>query len=181
MLLQTRANRFAFLVGGLNSILYAIVGLSLGLYGSFFSALFTSFPLQILTFIRWNKKSYEHSTILKRLSNKARIVGVAIATGLWLLLYMILKNLGSEYALLDNTATVIGLTGTLLSLFRYIEYSFISVVSCIINLVLYITMLSSIPGQITYVVYTLYSLVCCIISFRFMTKLYIKQQKELEG
>lgn len=180
MLLQTRANRYAFLLGGLNSILYAIVGFSLRLYGSGCSTLFISFPMQVITFIRWNKKSYGNSTVLKRLTNIQRfavLIGFAL---LWGLFYIILSSVGSGYIVLDNTVTILGFIGTLFSLFRLIEYPFISIVGSILNLILYIVMLKEYPGQITYVVYTVYSIICCAISLRFMTRLY-KKQNSLEA
>ena len=175
MLLQTRANRYAFLLGGLNSILYAIVGFSLKLYGSGCSALLISFPMQVLTFIRWNKESYGNSTVLKRLTNKSRVFFILGFALLWSILYFVLSKLDSGYIILDNTVTILGLFGTVFSLLRLIEYPFISIISSFINLILYIVMLKEHPGQITYVIYTAYSIICCAISLRFMTKLYIKQ------
>lgn len=177
MLLQTRANKYAFLLGGLNSILYSIVSFSLSLYASGCQALLISFPMQILTFIRWNKKSYGNSTILKKLNNKQRFLCIAVFGVLWILFYFILSSVGSGYIIFDNTGTLIGLMGTVFSLLRLIEYSFISVISCLINISLYVAMLKEYPEQITYVVYSVYSLICCLVSFRFMTKLYIKQNK----
>ncbi|MBQ8605874.1 MAG: nicotinamide mononucleotide transporter [Clostridia bacterium] len=178
MLLQTRANRYAFLLGGLNSILYAIVSFSLSLYGSGIHTLLVSFPMQVLTFIRWNKKSYGNSTVLKRLTNLQRLYCLIGFGLLWTVQYFVLSSVGSGYILLDNTLTILGLAGTVFSLLRLIEYPFISIISSIINLVLYIAMLKEHPGQMTYVVYTVYSLICCVISLRFMTKLYKKQNSE---
>ena len=51
ILLQTKANRFAYLLGGGNSILYAVSYVTMGLYGSALYAFCISFPLQIITFI----------------------------------------------------------------------------------------------------------------------------------
>ena len=55
-LLQSRANRYASLLGGLNSILYTLVYIYLGLYASAGYALLFSFPLQIVTFILWSRR-----------------------------------------------------------------------------------------------------------------------------
>ena len=73
-LLQTRISRFASLMGGINSLLYGAVYIYYSLYGSAFSALLVSFPIQILTFIRWNKNKWEHSTVLKKLNTKQRLL-----------------------------------------------------------------------------------------------------------
>ena len=80
MLLQTGINRYALLLGGVNSIIYAIVDFAMGLPASGWYALLFSFPLQIIAFINWNRNKYKSSTVLKSLSTKARIVvGVLFA------------------------------------------------------------------------------------------------------
>jgi len=65
--MNTRVNRYAPLVGGLNSVLYALVYFSYGLYSSAAYAFFVSMTLQMVTFIRWNKKPLGNSTELRRL------------------------------------------------------------------------------------------------------------------
>ena len=51
-MLQSRASRYASLVGGLNSLVYTFVYISLGLYASALYAIAVSFPLQIATFLK---------------------------------------------------------------------------------------------------------------------------------
>lgn len=55
MLLQTNANRMCFLVGGINSVFYAAVYFSLGLYASSLYWLLFSCPIQIITFFGGGK------------------------------------------------------------------------------------------------------------------------------
>ena len=50
MLLQADANRYAYLAGGINAIIYGFVYWRLGLYASLASAVLFSVPIQILTF-----------------------------------------------------------------------------------------------------------------------------------
>ena len=71
--LQAKANRFASLLGGINSILYAIVYLYLGLYASALYAILFSCPVQLVTFVRWNQK-YGSSTVFRKMTSKQRIV-----------------------------------------------------------------------------------------------------------
>ena len=54
-MLQSRVNRYSYLIGSMNSLLYGVVYFYYNLYASAFSALLFSFPIQLLTFIRWNK------------------------------------------------------------------------------------------------------------------------------
>ncbi|MBQ4604555.1 MAG: nicotinamide mononucleotide transporter, partial [Clostridia bacterium] len=73
-LLQSRINRYASLLGSINSLLYGAVYFYYGLYGSVFSAILFSFPIQLLTFIRWNKNKWNNSTMLRKLTAKQRVL-----------------------------------------------------------------------------------------------------------
>lgn len=53
LIFSAKVNRYAFLIGGLNSILYAAVYFAYGLYGMAVYALVFSFPIQMLSFFRW--------------------------------------------------------------------------------------------------------------------------------
>ena len=67
-LLQSRVNRFASLIGSANSILYGVVYIYYNIYGSALSAFLFSCPIQLLTFIRWNKNKSGESTKLRRMT-----------------------------------------------------------------------------------------------------------------
>ena len=178
MLLQTKANRFGYLVGAGNSVLYAIAYFSLHLYGSAIYAISVSFPLQIITFIRWRKRAYGHSTVLRRLSGKQRLVWSMGGIAVWGILYATLSDCGSAYLILDNTVTVIGIASTIGSLLALIEFPFLQIASSIVSCVLYSMMLQEKPSQITYLIYAVYCLICSIISFVYMNALYKRQQEE---
>lgn len=71
MLLQLRVNRYAFLLGGINSVLYAAVYFYYALYGSAFYAITVSFLMQIATFINWGRHSYKKTaTVFKTMGIK---------------------------------------------------------------------------------------------------------------
>ena len=72
-MLQSRVNRFASLMGSINSLFYGAVYFYFNLYGSALSAVFFSCPIQLLTFIRWNKNKWENSTVMRKLTAKQRI------------------------------------------------------------------------------------------------------------
>lgn len=162
MLLQTKANRFCFLIGGCNAVLYAIVYFSLKLYGLALYALLVSFPLQLITFLRWSKKAYGKATVLRSLSAKQRICWTIGFATVWLLLYAMLSAFDSGYLILDNTVTLLGIIGTVFSMLSLIEFSFMQIVSGIISCILYVNMLREHPAQITYLIYTIYSLICSV-------------------
>ncbi|MBO5858618.1 MAG: nicotinamide mononucleotide transporter [Clostridia bacterium] len=176
--LQTKVNRFALLLGGVNSILYGVVYIYYKLYGAAFSALLFSCPIQLITFIRWNKNKRGNSTELRRMTNKQRILlfaGIAVLT---VGMVVVLPLLGSEYVLLDSITTLLGIAIYFLTMFAFVEYTTLMIINCTLGTVLYITMLKDSPDTSTYLIYSVYSLICVVFAFFEARKLYAQQQKE---
>ena len=178
MYLQTKASRFSFLLGGCNAAYYAGVYLFLGLYGMATYSLLIASPIQIFAYIRWKKRLNGIETELKRLSGKQRFLWVLGFGGLWGLLFVILRTLGSGYLLLDNTITVISTAANILSLLCLIEFPYVQCVAHVLNITLYIQMVSTQPKQWTYLIYTVYAFCCGVISAVYMQKLYKTQKKD---
>lgn len=177
MLLQTSVNRYAFLIGGLNSIIYAIVYMFMGIYASAWYALLFSCPLQIITFLNWKKKAYKNSTVLKSLSPKARII-LSIATLVCLgIVFLILYKNGNTYAILDSASSVLGMLVTFLSLLAYKEYPFVNLISGIIAIFLNAQICTNDFSQLPYLFYSIYSFICIAITALSTHKLY-KEQNE---
>lgn len=179
--LQTKVNRFALLLGGVNSILYGVVYIYYKLFGAAFSALLFSFPIQIITFIRWNKNKRGNSTELRRMTNKQRVllfVGIAVLT---VGMAVVLPLLGSEYVLLDSITTLLGIAIYFLTMFAFVEYTTLMLINCTLTVALYITMLEGAPDTATYLIYSIYSLICVGFAFFEARKLYAQQQKEKEA
>ena len=168
--LQARVNRYCFLIGAVNAVFYAVAYYIMTLYSTAAYALLISFPLQALTFITWSKKTVDGKTETRKMNAKLRLcfVGGMIAT--WLLLFFIFRSLGSEYLIIDNTITVIGIVGTVIATMRFAEYAFIKVVSDCINAVLYAIMAFSDASKTVWLIFTLYSATCALIAFIKMTR-----------
>ena len=164
--MNSRVNRYAPLVGGLNSILYALVYLSYGLYSSAAYAFFVSMTLQMITFIRWNKKPLGNSTELRRLKTWQMIISVALLAVGFACLCFITKNV-SQYFLLDNIITALGILVTILRMLSYIEFTYFSICTEIFSVMLYALMLRNNPEQSTYLIFSLYSLVCGVMAVIF--------------
>ncbi len=179
-MLQSRVNRYASLVGSLNSLLYGVVYFYYGLYGSVFSAVLFSFPVQLLTFIRWNKNKWEHSTVLRKLTAKQRIlltVGfVAALTAMWIILPLI----GSQYVFLDSLTNLLGIVIYFLTMFAFVEYTFLMIINGVIGIALYVQMLGESPEMTTFLIYSVYSFVCIVIAFFQAKKIYNSQQTEVK-
>lgn len=178
MYLQTKASRFSFLLGGCNAAYYAAVYAFLGLYGMALYSVLVASPIQIVTYIRWKKRAYKHSALLKRLTWKQRIMAVAVFAGVWGILYVLLSSLGSGYLVLDNTVSVIGVASNVASLLYLIEFPYVQCLSLVLNIVLYMQMVQTDPMQWTFLIYTVYALICALISAVYMQKLYNWQRKE---
>ncbi len=180
-LLQSRASRFSFLLGGLNCIIYTVAYLLMGLYAQAVSTLLWSCPIQLVTFWQWNRRSYKHSTEFKKLRAVHWIVGgVAFALS-FTVIQFVLKSAEGSYPTLDNLITLVGLVVSLLSMFSYREYSWLMPVTCLLNLILFLVMTLDDPAQSTYLVYAVNSMICVIMQFFSVRKLYSEQRKNKEG
>lgn len=178
MLLVARVNRYAYLVGACNALLYGYIYFSFKLYASMVYAVCISSPIQLASFILWGKKPWGRSTILKRLTGKQRsLVGVGFVMA-WAAVMALLSLLGSSYQVLDTTITLVGILASVLTMLAYVEYAYLVFPSTILSIVLYALMLQENPAQITYLIYTVYCLICQLTSLQRVRKLYRLQQKK---
>ena len=170
LFMQTGINRYAFILGGINSCLYAVANIRMTLYVSAAYALLVSFPLQIITFLLWQKNTERGKTKTKNLSTKGRLVLFGTMVVGWVLLYGIFSIFNSEYLVLDNTIAILGIVGSVLCLLRYSEYSVLSLLSTPFNIYLYTVMTISDPSRVVWLIFNVYSLVCNVTTFIRMNK-----------
>ena len=177
-LLQARAYRASYLMGSLNSLLYAVVFFHYRLYGSVAQSLLVSCPIQAVTFFLWSRRAYGSSTVFRRLTGKQRAWVAAGFAALCAGVFAVLSAAGSQYRVLDTLVTLMGLLVPALTLFAFVEYAPLMIVNCVMILALYIQMLGQYPEQMTYVIFGVYSLICGVIGFFRVRELYARQQKE---
>ena len=175
--LQSRVNRYGSLLGSINSLIYAGVYVYYGLYASVLSALLVSFPIQLLTFIRWNKNKWEKSTVLRRMKPQYLALTLAGFAVVLVAMWFVLPKLGAQYVFLDSTVTVLGTLTSFLTMFAFAEYAFFMVANCFLNLILYIQMVPDSPDTVTYLVFGVYSFICAIIGAVSVIRIYKEQQK----
>lgn len=180
-MLQSRVNRYASLIGSINSLLYGAVYVYFNLYGSAFSAFLFSFPIQLLTFLRWNKNKWEHSTVLRKLTAKQRILIAGGFVAALIAMWIILPLIGSQYVFLDSLTNILGILIYFLTMFAYVEYTFLMIINGVIGTVLYITMLGDSPEILTYLIYSVYSFICIVFAFFRSKKIYDSQQTEVKN
>ncbi|MBQ8868857.1 MAG: nicotinamide mononucleotide transporter [Oscillospiraceae bacterium] len=165
MFLQSRVNRYAFLLGSINSILYAVAYFYMTLYSTALYALLVSFPIQIFTFFNWKKNTQNGRTETKSLSARARIIMFASMALVWLVFFLIFSAFNSTYLIFDNTISVIGIVTSILCAFRFSEYAILQAASTIANLILYGFMVSDDISKIVWLIFSIYSAMCSIIAF----------------
>ena len=177
-ILQAEANRYACLIGGINSLIYTAVYLTLGIYGSAAQALLVSCPFQLATFARWSKHAYKNSTEFKRMSKKARIILLAVLSVCYMAALMILNVAGSGYRLLDGATSLLGAATSVLTLLSYIEYTWLMLVSGLLGIALNVAVSLDRPEMITYTVFSIYSFICVVRQFFSVRRIYAEQEKE---
>ncbi len=175
-LLQSRINRYAPLVGGINAVIYALAYFSFRLYASAAYALFLSCPLQLITFILWNRHPWKNSTMLKKLSARQRIMIIAAAAAAWLIIQHMLSGADSTCRELDTAVTILGFLETILTLLSYYEYTAAKLGGGLCSMLLFVSMLKDYPEQTTYLGYSVYLLICSTIAVIRVRKIYAEQQ-----
>lgn len=179
LMMQSSANRYGYLVGGTNAVIYSIAYVILGWYGQAFSAAVISFPMQIITFFNWKKHSYgRNQVVFKTMTAKARIILAACCVGAWTGAYFILNAVGSNDILLDNTITLIGILVTVLVALRYVEYTYLSVVQVTVSLILNTKAAFADMKNITLVISAVFTLYCSVCAFINIHRLYKAQNTE---
>ena len=179
-LLQTTANRYALLIGGLNAILYGVVYIYVGIYASAVYAIAFSCTFQLVGFVLWSKKRYLHSTTFRRLKARWRLLISIGFVLIYIPIFFLLKNSGSPYAVLDTLSLLLGALYSILMAFALVEYTYVMLPAALVTVLLNIATMAQHPGQITFVVFSTYSMICQIQAFFSVRKMYIQQNKKKE-
>lgn len=176
-MLHSRVNRYSNLFGSINSLLYAAVYFYYGLLASAFQAILFSFPMQLITFIRWNKNKWEKSTVLRKLSWKHRIIlSVCYAAALFIMC-KVLPLFGAKNVFLDSATNILGVFILFMTMFAFVEYTFCMIVNGIIGIILYIPMLNETPDILPFLIFSVYSFICIVFAYFEAQRLYKKQNE----
>lgn len=185
MIMQTFGNRYALLLGSLNSVVYAVVYFFIvKIPAAGISALAISFPLQLIGFINWSRKPYGNSTMFKKMGKKEWLLSPVVFAALWGIFWVLTVELPifeSDFPLLDVTTSAFGTYVTILQLLSYIEFPYLNLVNCFLAAYLAIEiMVSGTPGHATYVTQSIYNVICVALTAITVTKIYKEQSLEKE-
>lgn len=176
-MLQSRVNRYSNLFGSINSLLYAAVYFYYGLLASALQAILFSFPMQLITFIRWNKNKWEKSTVLRKLTWKQRALLLIGYVAALLVMWKILPLFGAKNVFLDSATNILGVFILFMTMFAFVEYTFCMIVNGIIGIILYIPMLSETPDILPFLIFSVYSFICIVFAYFEAQRLYKKQNE----
>lgn len=183
-LLLVAANRYAFLLGGLNCALYGLAYWTEGLYFSTFYTLLASLPLQLFSFLNWKKhRDRRHSAELKFLSAKQRLLTVLITLTGWAICYFFMAPLfkTANVPSLDTLSFVVGIIVSVLAAFRFIDSQYLNLVNCGAQVVIWVVLALSNPGNLNYVIISFYNLFRVAEAAILWTRQYLQAKKEKEN
>ena len=175
-MLTSKANRYSFLIGGLNSILYTITYISLGIYMQAFQAFFFSCLLQLATFFTWSKRAYKDSTVFRRMNKWMYIAFGGSFAVIYCTAIFVLKLLGSHYIYLDTFTALLGVFVTILHLCSFREAPFVHAFSATFGLSLSLAMSLDDPARLPFLISGLYGAICVWRSIFAIWRLYKEQQ-----
>ena len=176
MSFQSEANRLGVLIGACNALIYTGTYIYMGVYGSAASAFLFSFPMQLLTFFRWKKNAYKKTVIFKKMTPKMRVLSLLGVLMVWAVSAGLLYYYDYEYAVFDSISFLLGIVVSVLTMFAYIEYTYLWIVQAVLGLFLNVQMALNDMSQVTYLIYGIYALYCVVCAFINVSKFYKEQQ-----
>lgn len=181
MSFQSEANRMGPLIGSINSLIYTVAYIYMGVYASAASAILFSFPIQLMTFFRWKKNAYKKTktVVFRKMTTKMRVFWSVAFLIVWGIIAAIFMHLDYEYAILDSCTLLFGFVIPVLTMLAYIEYTYLWIVQCVLGVFLNIQMVVNDPKETTYLIYGVYALYCVIGAFINVQKYYNEQQEVL--
>ena len=182
-MLLVAANRYAFLLGGTNAVLYGIAYYSEGLYFSMISALLISAPIQMFSFVRWGKKQKTRgASAIGVLTAKGRLITLALATLLFALCYFLLAPFfeGGRYPFLDTVTFSLGIVVSVLAAFGYVESQYINLIAILLKIGMWILITLESPENFNYIIISLYNGYRVAQAAVVWTRKYLKSRKETQ-
>jgi nicotinamide riboside transporter PnuC len=177
MLFSSEARRIALLIGGFNSLLYAYVDYTYGLYSSAVSTVIFSGGIQLLTFIVWTKRKDGKTTHFRSMTKLMRILLAVGCVAAYIPLLIINVKAGSFLAPIDTFNAINGAVTPVLMLLAFIETNFISAVAGIITIFTNIVITTQSPDRMCYIVYSVYSAICTVRGLFNTLEIYKRQQE----
>ena len=90
------------------------------------------------------------------MSGRQRILTAGVCILVWLAMFFILRCMHSDYQIVDSSFTLLGLLIYVLTLFAFVEYTWLMIPNCLSNIILNIIVMADKPDRITFLVFSFY-------------------------
>lgn len=180
LLLSAHANRWGYLLGGLNSIFYAIGYIQLRVYGQAALALLVSLPIQLFTVFYWSRNKTGKKVSMKRLNAKS---GSFVAGGtvlVWLVGWLVFSLLKDFNPPLSSLTFVVGLLASLLAMLAFVESCFVNLLNYLVSTAMNILLVIDSLSNMTYLIIGVYGIIQSLRSCTIWIGLYRAQKREKE-
>lgn len=159
LMLTAHASRWGYLLGALNSIVYAIGYFQMRVFGQVASALIVSLPIQVFTFFNWSRNKTGKQVKIRALTWKRRWLVLSATVAAWLVSMAVFYLLDDFNAPLSGATFVIGLLSSLLAMFACFESCYINVLNYLITTILNIFLVLESWANITYLLIGIYGMI----------------------
>ena len=157
MLLNAKANRLGFLLGGINCLIYVVGYFMESLYGTVISTLFGA-VLAFLSFVRWKKRAYGKATIFVTMKNKFRILGGILFLITWAVVAFIMSKTDNNQYYIDSFNMILGIVLPILTMFGFLEFIPLQIISLTSSHVMWIIIVATENvSNVTYLIVSLYN------------------------
>lgn len=159
MLLAARANRYSYLLGAMNVLLYTVGYFMEGLVFSIVSAILISFPMQLWTFFNWKRHTSGSRVCFRRLNARQWALALGGLGMLWGGCMLFLRPLFASAAHpgLDALMFVIDIVSTLLTALVFVESQYIKSAGTLVYLVMWTSIVMKNPENMNYLIIGFYN------------------------
>ena len=147
-----KANRYGFLLGSMNCMLYAIGYMIERLYASVVYIIIFGGILQLITFINWCKNANKKKKVnLRKMNLLYWVICCLVLVAIYVLAHVYNLWLGGSFIIFDSLILATGVMFTLLSMLRFVEAQIFNCLNNVVYLLMWIVISIYNLSDITYV------------------------------
>ena len=138
VVLAAKGSIWTYIFGMYNSLGYAYMSYTNGLFGEMGLNLFFFMPTNIIGLMIWRKKMSENVVIMRALSNKNKIItGFLCVVGIVITGFMLSLIKGQNSPYIDATTNTLSIIATLLMIWRYKEQWILYIILNIFTIIMW--------------------------------------------
>lgn len=161
VLLNAKSNKYGFVFGMINLLLYGIILLNEKIYASAIYNLFYAFPMVIYGYVKYIKDEKQNNLGMKVLKKKTRIYITLILIFTIAITAYILNLIGGNLIIVDSIITILGIVAVYLLSNRYKEQWIVWIITNLTGTIMWIILTiqntQKLPILIMWIVYLINS------------------------